>query len=293
MSFHITFLHVILPSRDSCVSESFSVSSNVLILSSSAVAPLLALIPDISLCIPWMTQYQLVCICFHALCTPRLCSCINITSNAFPFAQFSRFRIFVPHSHSIRSHCMCTFWVSLPGPLLGIRGCYRFLLGVFSIFSLLACCLYFGFPFLFSWDSRGRDRLVVSVSLCLLASLVLVSWYMCRSGSYLYWVLLCCLTTSPSFSLSCPWGVPRCCLGSLQSWDSLRRLPWSTLLTPSFSAQALREWRRADGFCTFRPLVCVRVWCATRSIRCIVLGLCDCLVVLSCRSSLRCLFLWA
>ena len=134
MSFHITFLHVILPSRDSCVSESFSVSSNVLILSSSAVAPLLALIPDISLCIPWMTQYQLVCICFHALCTPRLCSCIKITSNAFPFAQFSRFRIFVPHSHSIRSHCMCTFWVSLPGPLLGIRGCYRFLLGCFFYF---------------------------------------------------------------------------------------------------------------------------------------------------------------
>ena len=100
----------------------------------------------------------------------------------------------------------------------------------------------------------------------------------------------------PSVSSSCSWGVPRCCLGSLQSWDFLRRLPWSTLLTPSFSAQALREWRRADGFCTFRPLVRVRV-CAAHSVRCLVLRLCvctwTCQFVLSCRGSLRCLFLWA
>ena len=143
--------------------------------------------------------------------------------------------------------------------------------------------------------SRGRGRLclVVSLSLCSLVLFVLV----CLSVMYLYWILLIsCLIMLPSVSLSCSWGVPRCCFGSLQSWGFLHRLPWSTLLTPSFSAQALREWRRADGFCTFRPLVRVRV-CATHSVRCLVLKLCVCIwtcqFVLSCRGSLRCLFLWA
>ena len=116
----------------------------------------------------------------------------------------------------------------------------------------------------------ARDRLVASLSLyLLLVLLVLVSWYLCLSGSYFYCVLLSCLIAVPSFSLSRPWGVPRCCLGSLQSWNSLHRLPWRTLLSPSFAAQALREWRRAEKFCTFHPFVRVRV-CATHSILCIV-----------------------
>jgi len=38
----------------------------------------------------------------------------------------------------------------------------------------------------------------------------------------------------PSFSLSCPWGEPRCscCLGSLQSWNSLHRRPWRNFVVP-------------------------------------------------------------
>ena len=149
-------------------------------------------------------------------------------------------------------------------------------------------------PLYFSRVSRGRGRLRlgVSLSLCSLVLFVLL----CLSVMYLNWILLSCLVVLPSVSLSCSWGVPRCCLGSLQSWGFLHRLPWSTLLTPSFSAQALREWRRADGFCTYRPLVRVRV-CATHSVRCLVLKLCVCIwtcqFVLSCRGSLRCLFLWA
>ena len=56
----------------------------------------------------------------------------------------------------------------------------------YFIFSLLAYCRFFGLPFSFSEGSRGRDRLVVLPSLCLLVLLVLVSWCMCRSGLYLY-----------------------------------------------------------------------------------------------------------
>ena len=169
---------------------------------------------------------------------------------------------------------------------LCLRGLIFWLLFFSSSLFLLSLPLYFS-------RSRDRLRLVVSLSLCSLVLFVLV----CLSVMYLYWILLIsCLIMLPSVSLSCSWGVPRCCFGSLQSWGFLHRLPWSTLLTPSFSAQALREWRRADGFCTFRPLVRVRV-CATHSVRCLVLRLCvctwTCQFVLSCRGSLRCLFLWA
>ena len=41
---------------------------------------------------------------------------------------------------------------------------------------------------------------------------------------YLIVLLLC--------RYSCPWGEPRCCLGSLQSWDSLHRLPWRNSAVP-------------------------------------------------------------
>ena len=97
----MTFLLVILPSNDSCISESFSVRSNVLIRSSSAVAPLRALttLSSFRACIPWMTQKpNRLHKSLHFLClpTPRLCSCIKITSSAFAFAQLSRLCIFCP-----------------------------------------------------------------------------------------------------------------------------------------------------------------------------------------------------
>ena len=41
---------------------------------------------------------------------------------------------------------------------------------------------------------------------------------------YLIVLLLC--------RYSCPWGEPRCCLGSLQSWDSLHRLPLRNSAVP-------------------------------------------------------------
>ncbi len=47
-------------------------------------------------------------------------------------------------------------------------------------------------------------------------------------------------------------------------------------MSPSFSAQALREWRLAEVLSTLRPFVRVRDVCATRSIRCIVFGPCVC-----------------
>ena len=54
-----------------------------------------------------------------------------------------------------------------------MRGELFFRNSIFFYFSLLAYCRFFG---LLSEGSRGRDRLVVSPSLCLLVLLVLVSW---------------------------------------------------------------------------------------------------------------------
>ena len=153
ISFHTNFLHVILPSKDSCVSESFSVRLKVLIRSSSAVAPLWALTAKsfFRACIPWMTQKpNRLHKSLHLLClpTPRLCSCIKIHPVLLHLPSSVGFAFFVPLSRSIRSHCMCTFWV--PGPLLGIRGCYQILLGCFFYFfspCLLPFFLASPFPF--------------------------------------------------------------------------------------------------------------------------------------------------
>ena len=115
---------------------------------------------------------------------------------------------------------------------------------------------------------------------------------MCRSGLYLYWVLLNCLTALLSFSLSRPWGEPRCscCLGSLQNWDSFHRLPWRNSAVPVVFRPGAKGMA-TGGDILHPPTACACACvCASHTIRCTVLGscVCTCLVLPSCRSSPLC-----
>jgi len=89
-------------------------------------------------------------------------------------------------------------------------------------------------------------------------------------------------------SLFSPWGVPRC-LGSLQSWDSLHRLPWRNSVVPVVFRPGAKGMATSGGI-VHPPTVCACacVCDAFYSVYCLW-AMCLCLHrFASCRSSPHC-----